>query len=103
MKTNKIKIGHQVYTLVPNDENLMDMGLLGVCYKNKSRIEYTANVPPDILADTVIHETLHAIVDNYLFDAAQAGEEEIVTQLAHGIVQVMRDNPKFFAELRALL
>jgi hypothetical protein len=34
---------------------------------------------------------------------AEAEEEEAVTMLAHGLAQVMKDNKKFFEEIRRML
>lgn len=101
MKTNKLKIGSQVYKLKAKGALLQEQSVLGLCFKDISEIHYSELKPPDVIADTILHEVLHAIVHNYLYDIEE--EEEIVTQMAHGLVQVMRDNPKFFDELRAML
>ena len=49
---------------------------------------------PQIEADTLLHEIMHAICDGMsLTDGAT--EEEFVSRSATGIATVFRDNPKF--------
>lgn len=56
------------------------------------------------LADTAVHELLHAVWRYYgLTDNVSIPddvEEQVVSVLAHGLVQVMRDNPEFIDWLR---
>ena len=58
--------------------------------------------PDDVLADTILHETLHAIWGSYV-EQEQAEEETVVTMLSHGMCQVIRDNKKFIEEITDLL
>jgi hypothetical protein len=52
------------------------------------------------LADTVLHELMHAVVK---FRTLKRGkdedidehEERVVTNMAHGLTQIFRDNPEF--------
>jgi hypothetical protein len=54
------------------------------------------------LADTVLHEALHGV---YKFRTLKCGEDEdadaheerVVTNVAHGVTQIFRDNPQFAA------
>ncbi len=103
MKTKKVKIGAQVYALSRKEKVYQDGSeVMGLCHKNISVIEYGSQYPEEVLADTVLHEVLHAVWHNYL-DEPQAEEEKAVTMLAHGLIQVIRDNPKFIDELRGML
>lgn len=103
IKTKKIKVGSQVYKIKCDPERLVEQGYMGLHEGNKSLISYSSDYPDPVVADTLLHETLHAIVHNYVYNIAGAGEEEIVTQMTHGLIQVMRDNPKFFDELKSML
>ena len=102
MKTKRIKVGHQQYKLIRDDSIYIERGLLGLCLKDEAKIVYAGGKPPDVVADTILHETMHAIWHAYVY-RQEVEEEEAVTMLTHGLVQVMRDNKKFFEELKGLL
>lgn len=103
IKTKRLKIGHQVYALKNDIKRMRSLNYLGLCEKDQACISYDGNQVGATVADSVLHETLHAIVHNYIFQIDNCHEEEIVTQMTHGLIQVMRDNPKFFDELKSLL
>lgn len=103
IKTKKLKIGHQVYTLKNDTKRMKGLDYLGLCEQDKACISYDGDQVDSTVADSVLHETLHAIVHNYIFQINNCHEEEIVTQMTHGLIQVMRDNPKFFDEIKVLL
>jgi len=54
-------------------------------------------------ADTVIHEVLHAIWFSKGISGDKADEEDIVTPLATGLAQVIRDNPDLIKWLQESL
>lgn len=97
MKTKKIRIGYKEYQLVENTAVLEEIGLLGRCHSSAGLIEYSTKYPKEVV-DTILHEVLHAIWHLHL-DREEVTEEEVVTMLAHGMTQVMKDNKKFFNEL----
>ena len=99
----KVKIGHKTYALKQSNVGLTGEGLLGSIRYTEAVIEYRDNTTPSEVVDTIIHEILHGICRVQLYDAERANEEEIVTQVANGLTQVMKDNPKLFDQLRALL
>ena len=103
IKTKKLKIGAQVYKIKHEPERLKELGFMGLHDGNGSIISYDSDYPALIVADSLLHETLHAIIHSYVFNIAGAGEEEIVTQMTHGLIQVMRDNPQFIDELQGML
>jgi len=102
LKSKRIKVGAQIYSIIKDDFMYEKEQLLGQCYKDKSVIRYAGGMPIDVTVDSVLHEILHAIWWNYL-DEEETTEERAVTMLSHGLVQVMRDNKKLFNELRDLL
>tara|TARA_R100001086_G_scaffold249777_1_gene190883 strand:- start:16209 stop:16538 length:330 start_codon:yes stop_codon:yes gene_type:complete len=102
-KTRKLKIGYQTYTFKENTDVLKELGICARCHKDNQRIEYRTDFPASEVADSVIHEVLHAIVHSYIYDVDGADEEETVTMIAHGLTQVIRDNPKFWKELTKML
>lgn len=103
MKIDNIKVGYQTYSVEQDDDICAGVGANALCLKDKQRILYSSTTPNKELVDTLIHEVLHAICNNYIHDIDRADEEEIVTMMAHGLTQVLRDNPTFFPELKKLL
>lgn len=103
MKINKLKIGYQTYTVEEDDDYCAGLGANGATLKDRQKILYSSCVPKGEVADTLIHEILHAICHSYLPDVERADEEEVVTMIAHGLTQVLRDNPTLFPELKKLL
>lgn len=100
---NKIRIGFQEYDLIRNDEGLKTAGYLGLTRKDDGTIEYFAGTDPGTLADTLIHEVLHGIVHNYFYQVEGMDEEGVVTMMAHGLTQVIKDNPEFVKVITKLL
>ena len=45
--------------------------------------------------NTVVHETLHAVWHSANLPDEGVDEEDVVTCLANGLQQVLRDNPEF--------
>jgi len=103
MRLKKIKIGGQVYKVITDNEICTNFNALGVTFKDKSLIVLKDDAPDDVILDTLIHEMLHGVCANYLFDPERADEEEIVTALAHGLTQVLRDNPKLLQQIQELI
>ena len=102
LKTKKVIVGSQVFKLLKDSDMYRDRNLLGLCHKDHSLIKYSDQHPESVVADTVLHEVLHAIWHNYLSEDS-AEEEKAVTMLTHGLIQVIRDNPKFIDEIRGML
>ena len=50
---------------------------------------------PQVEADTLLHEVLHAIADGMSLDD-NCTEEDFVSRIATGLTTVWRDNPKVF-------
>lgn len=55
---------------------------------------------PDVQANTLIHECLHAIWHTQNLPD-RSDEETVVTRVADGLVQLIRDNPQFMAAVMA--
>lgn len=55
---------------------------------------------PEEVADTLLHEVLHAVWRER--GLAEEDEESTVTNLAHGLISLMRDNPAFFPLLERM-
>jgi hypothetical protein len=66
------------------------------------QIELRTDTKPVETADTLVHEVLHAAW-SVAGLSVKDGEERIVTQLAHLLTQVIRDNPDLVAYLSEAL
>jgi hypothetical protein len=93
----KLRVGYKEIDLVPMDPiHARLTGHLGEYRSGEGTILVHAHQTPFELADTVIHELLHAIVDERdLHDVLGDREEPVVRALAHGLTALFRDNPDF--------
>ena len=66
----------------------------GQCSYAKQTIRIQRTLP-QVEADTLLHEVLHAISDSMSLDD-NSTEEDFVSRLATGLTAVWRDNPKAF-------
>lgn len=91
----QVQIGPIVYTVVEVEE-LHEEGagrfLYGDIHYGKCRIRVDADLDPQAKHLTLWHEILHGILNGAGIDSADHDEQHI-DALAHGIVQVLRDNP----------
>ena len=72
----------------------------GLCDEAKGLISLRKHADLFSEQDTLLHETLHAVLRQQGRPWTQA-EEELVTALAPGLLAVMHDNPKLIAWLTA--
>jgi len=92
-----ITIGPLIYTVVEVEELASASGqLYGDIDYGRCRIRICADSDPQIRRITLWHEVLHGI----LAAAAQTEDhnEAHIDALAHGIVQVLRDNPELVSD-----
>jgi len=68
----------------------------GTCHQTPQdpKIKIAKHKEPTALADTVLHELLHACWTTMNLDGREE-EERAVSALATALIAVMRDNPKF--------
>lgn len=71
----------------------------GVCHRDRNLIEIVEDQQDTEEADTILHETLHALFYHLNFDMPDKKEEAIVRPLATGLMQVFLDNPEFLKYL----
>lgn len=103
----KLRIGYRQYTVVPMDQTeAAEKDALGTCNRHTGIIKVAPQnkngpSPGDDLADTLLHEVLHAIWHERGLPGDD--EEDCVTGLAHGLIAAMRDNPAFFPMLAEMV
>jgi len=119
----KVKIGYLTYSIVQhekfilpeeledetepteksNDLQLEKMGLLGNCSLLDSTINIYKHQVKEELANTVLHEILHAICWAQAMQLSNNIEEKVVLNFANGLCTFIRDNPKFVDWLKDTL
>lgn len=93
-----LKVGSQRYPITFKED--LD-GAAGLCWKG-SHIQILSGQPPIEEADTIIHEAFHAVLHQQGRSSGAKTEELYVRALATGLVQLIRDNPKFGPWLASL-
>jgi hypothetical protein len=87
-----IQIGPIVYTVVEVEELASEHGLLhGDINHGKCRIRLSADDDRQRQHQTLWHEILHGILHGA--GIRDDHDEQQIEALAHGIIQVLRDNP----------
>lgn len=93
---SKIKVGPFRYTIKHSNEIPAERD--GQCTPYLQQILVGLNLAPDYERDTVLHESLHAIIAHTILERMEPWddkiEEAVVRSLAPGLLQLLRDNPK---------
>lgn len=97
-----IKIGPYRYTIEPMSSDAIELsGLLGAAHSVSSRIIVSDGQSPEMLADTVLHEIIHAI--NHSRDVGDGEtEERFTSQAATGLCEFWQRNAEFVTWWEAL-
>ena len=93
----KLRVGICDYTImeVPDLKDEKGNELYGRHSQNRLTIEIgSLNPTPYITLDTLIHEILHSIYNQYALREKGEPEERVVSVIATGMVSVLRDNPE---------
>jgi hypothetical protein len=89
---SELRIGYQVYKL----EGHEDLGdICGDTDCDRAVIRYTTTEEPHRMANTILHEVLHAVWEQMGLNALMNDEiqEQVCTSLANGLSQVYFQNP----------
>ncbi len=92
-------VGPHVYRIAATrkaERKLTADGNLGMCDTTTSTILVMPGQSPTQLADTLLHEIIHAAFDQTPLRQGNTGtEEEIVSALTPILLGVLRNNPEF--------
>ena len=95
----EVKVGPHIYRVVVDEDRLLvDSGQLGHTNKEKLIIAIEADQAPSQLADTLIHELVHAMLSSMGLD--EGTEERVANGLAPDILLLMQDNPELIKYLQ---
>lgn len=94
-RPRKVKVGATDYRMVSRSKSWGNKHkAYGMITYTKELIELTATQSHDEMIDTVIHELLHAIADEYKVKFVDGRQEErVVTKFANGLRDVFKSNP----------
>lgn len=98
-RPHSLRIMGREYSVDYDDILDQEMNFLGCCTNSEAEILIKDGQIPVEEADTLIHETLHALFYLLDFELSMKKEEAIVRPLATGILQVFLDNPGFLKYL----
>ncbi len=93
-KPTEIKILGFQYTIKWIDECSAGENL-GWCDTTALTISIVANQPNTALANTFLHEVIHAV--NYSMNIDSGDEEKLTNRLANGLCSVWSENPRVWA------
>lgn len=89
MALEKIRIGGVDYEVV-DDPVLTDVQLCGQIRYLRCQIAVAPGIHPQAKVQILLHEIVHGILHNAGIDEQP---ENMVDAIAHGMMQVIRDNP----------
>lgn len=97
-----VRIGYRTYQVqlvkrVDKDDSY------GSCSTHSGIIKIREKQNSEEKANTIIHEVLHGIWHDKVIGLSDSTEEKIVTALSNGLISLMRDNPKFMAEIQRMV
>ena len=90
-----VKVKNNEYKIVSKTREWKEEnGAYGMIHFDKNLIEIANSQSKQNLVDTVLHEILHAIVEEYKIKFTHHKvEERIVTHISQGLTAVFKDNP----------
>lgn len=106
-RKSEVKIGYRDYVIIFRKK--IPGNLLGDCDKTffhdyeKGRISIKKGLNDVEKANTVLHECMHAIFTERALKFSDDTEEKIVNAMTNGIIDFIRDNPRFFVRWLKLL
>ena len=90
----KVKVGYRDFTVTARSVvEMNEERALGLTFKDRALIDLDETLDRQQMAETLLHETLHAIWHVQCLPG-KAGEEQVVTALSKGLAGVFRDNPE---------
>lgn len=92
-----LKVGHRIVTIEFKD--IADDGFNGRFMASSATISLAKDLKGVHLVQVLLHELNHAIIHTYIDNNTsyydRVSEEMFVDQQSKGLVQIIRDNPKF--------
>ena len=99
-RPKKITINETDYKVVTRSKKWgIDKEAYGQITYSRKMIEIADGQTPQEYLDTVIHEVVHGIIEEYGVEMDRRKEEKFVTQFSNSLTDVLKKNPNFVAWL----
>lgn len=99
-RPRKLQIADKTYSVVSRSKEWgAKHKAFGRCHYDKQVIEYAREQDVIELVDTIIHEVLHAAIQEY--NITVKSEEKIVTALANSVTDILVKNPHLLSWIQA--
>lgn len=95
-RLDELNILGRKYAVLHED---LDESLCGYCDANSGDIHLSTSLSPWMYRDTVLHETMHAILRQQGYPYGST-EEKYVGALATGLISVLDNNPSLWEALK---
>jgi len=92
-----VRIGYKDYTLRFVEGLMNKSDTMGECFKTLGIIEIDKSLSEIEMANTIIHEIMHAVHHTHglgYMGNTEDAEERVINSLGNGLTQVFRDNPE---------
>lgn len=94
-RPKKIKINETDYKVISRSKRWgKAQKAYGQITYDKKLIEITEGQTPQEYLDTVIHEVMHGIIEEYEVAMDKRKEEKFVTKISNHLTDVLKKNPK---------
>ena len=91
-----IKVGSLIYEIVEAEELYLNNNeCMGIISYEDLIIKIKKNLKDQRKTQTLWHELVHAIIDEYIIDFKEMDEERIVDLISKGIVCILLENKNF--------
>lgn len=97
-RPSRLRVGYVDYKITPLDVE-KNPGALGVHMPVSHEIRIAPGLNKKEEANTLLHETLHAVIEHSGIQMSDEAEEQLVLAIANGLCQVIQDNPTFLSYL----
>lgn len=99
----KIRIGYKDYQVIPVKIQHPDLSeAFGLCDNVGAKIFVRTDMAPEMVADTLLHEIMHAVWYYMGLDDREL-EENAINRLSSGLICAMIDNPDLLKYLTKTL
>ena len=97
-----LRIGYRTYMVQEwGEAELLATESYGQCDKQRGIIYYCTHLDSIVVADTLVHEILHAIWHEYNLQDSD-NEERTVHSIGNALIQVWYDNPELIKYITKL-
>lgn len=98
-----IQVGGQTYDVVIDDRLTTEMNAFGATFFGENLIKLHPHQLGSQMANSIIHEAIHALHNEWNVMPIDDKEEQVTTTMANAVLLFLRDNPDFLVTVMGLL